>query len=262
MDRTTVLYRIAALAAVIALMCGTPLRVIAQEARPGWKKSASFPAQEAVQAAAADEEFVYAISSTTIGRYSRTSQQRLDTSSGDARHLNSGFLWQGRLYCAHSNYPLIPERSEIRVLDPHTMRLSIYKDFGNYGGSLTWAVRHDGDWWCNFARYGTSNRKTFLVRLDEDWREKDRWTYPDEVLREIGSYSLSGGIWDGDSLLVTGHDKPLVYRVRLPKCGSILEYVETLCVPFTGQGIARDPLSGGLVGIHRARREFIFARPQ
>jgi hypothetical protein len=224
-----------------------------------WKQTAILKAPEANQAAAADERFVYAIDNAKIAKYDRRTGQRLAVSSGPAKHLNSGFLWQGRLYCAHSNYPRTPELSEIKVLDVQTMELSTFKDFGDYGGSLTWAVRHDGHWWCNFAKYGADNAKTFVVKLDNDWREKGRWTYPADVIRQLGRYSLSGGVWRDGHLVVTGHDDRVVFRLKLPANGDVLDYVDKERVPFTGQGIALDSNTGGLVGIDRGKRQVIFA---
>ena len=75
------------------------------------------------------------------------------------------------------------------------MRLATWKDFGEFGGSLTWVVR-DGDfWWCNFAHYGDQQRRTFLVKFDDQWRERGRWTYPAGLIARLGRYSLSGGVW-------------------------------------------------------------------
>ena len=227
-----------------------------------WKQTAALPAPEAVQAAAADAKFAFAINNTHVVKYDRATGQRVASSTGDAKHLNSGFLFEGRLFCAHSNYPRTPERSEIKVLDPETMELSTFKDFGHYGGSLTWAVQHEGAWWCNFARYGSANSETFLVQFDLDWNEKGRWTYPAELVRELGRYSLSGGIWQGDALLATGHDHRVIYELRLPPVGSVLEYVGKHTVPFTGQGIAHDPSTGGLVGIDRSKKQIVFAAVQ
>jgi hypothetical protein len=119
---------------------------------------------------------VYAIANTKVAKYDRQSGTLIAVSTGEAKHLNSGFLWQRRLYCAHSNYPLLPEQSEIKVLDVETMQLSTFKDFGNFGGSLTWAVQQDGHWWCNFARYGANNAETFLVKFDGKWQELGRWS--------------------------------------------------------------------------------------
>ena len=231
----------------------------AQSPPAEWKLIGSLAAPEAVQAAAADDKHVYAIANSVVAKYERDSGRRLAVSSGEARHLNSGFLWQGKLYCAHSNYPLIPERSEIKVLDPQSMRLTTFKDFGNFGGSLTWAVNDGSHWWCNFARYGASNGETFLVKFDGEWRELARWTYPREVIAELGRYSLSGGVWRKGELLVTGHDDPVLFRLRLPREGGVLEFLGKQQIPFTGQGIASNPLTGGLVGIDRAKKQVLFA---
>lgn len=231
----------------------------ADEPKVVWKQTGTLSATEAHQAAAADDKFVYAITNTLVAKYDRQSGERLATSFGEAKHLNSGFLWERRLYCAHSNYPQTPERSEIKVLDLESMRLTTFKDFGNFGGSLTWAVRHEGHWWCNFARYGDDNVKTFFVKFDDNWREQGRWTYPTEVIRELGKMSLSGGLWRDGSLLVTGHDDPVFFQLRLPKTDGVLEFSGKQAVPFTGQGFAHDPKTGGLVGINRAKRQVIFA---
>ena len=233
-----------------------------QDAGVNWVATRSVPAAEAVQAAAADDKFFYAVTNKQIAKYDRESAERVAVSSGDALHLNSGFLWQGKLYCAHSNYPNQPERSEIKVLDTETMLLSTFKDFGDFGGSLTWAIRHEDAWWCNFAHYGEDNAKTFLVKFDDQWHEQTRWTYPGELIQSIGSYSLSGGIWQNGSLLVTDHDHPVLYRLALPTEGSVLKFIGKESAPFTGQGIARDPQTGGLVGINRAKRQVVFAVKQ
>jgi hypothetical protein len=235
----------------------------AVEAPPSavWESKKSFKVPEAHQAAAADEKCFYAIASEKIAKYDRTTGLRVAVSTGEAKHLNSGFFWQGKLYCAHSNYPRTPEQSEIRLLNPETMQLSIYKDFGNFGGSLTWAVRKDKEegWWCNFAHYGAKNDQTFLVRFNDDWKETARWTYPAEVLQQIGTASISGGLWREDVLLVTDHDHRRLYRLKVPAAGKILEYQGLYAAPFTGQGIAVDPVTGGLVGIDRGKTEVHFA---
>ncbi len=202
---------------------------------------------------------MYAITNTLVAKYDRLSGKRIAVSAGEAQHLNSGFLWEGKLFCAHSNYPKIPETSEIKSLDLESMRLSTFKDFGNFGGSLTWAVRRDDQWWCNFARYGTENMGTFLVKFDKEWNEKGRWSYPAAVIDKLGQYSLSGGLWHDGDLLVTGHDDPLLVRLRLPSQGTVLELVDTQAAPFTGQGFASDAHTRGLVGINRAERQVVFA---
>ena len=77
-----------------------------------WQMVKEFAAPEAHQAAAADEQFVYAIASRQIAKYDRRTGKRIAVSAGEAKHLNSGFLWQGRLLSAHSNYPQTPEKLE------------------------------------------------------------------------------------------------------------------------------------------------------
>ena len=230
------------------------------QAENAWRKTAELPAPEAIQAAASDEQYVYAVASQRVAKYDRATGRRIAISTGDATHLNSGFLWDGKLLCAHSNYPRTPERSAIKVLNPVSMELSTFKQFGDVGGSLTWVVRHENHWWCNFARYGPENDKTFLVKFDDEWREQQRWTYPKTVIDQLGRYSLSGGLWYNSELLVTGHDKQEFYRLHLPTKGTVLEYVGKHAVPFTGQGFAKDPQSGGLVGISRANRRVIFVQ--
>lgn len=226
---------------------------------PAITQTATLPAQEANQAACADERFVYAIDSKVIAKYDRATGERVSTSTGDAHHLNSGFLHDGSLYCAHSNYPRKPEKSEIMRLDTSTMVLSPFKNFGEYRGSLTWVVR-DGDvWWCNFAHYGADNAKTVLVKLDTEWRELGAWTYPPEVVKELGQYSISGGLWHDGYLLTTGHDHKVIYRLRLPTEGNVLELVDKISSPFPGQGIAFDPKTRGLMGIDRSKRQVLFS---
>ncbi len=237
------------------------LQLQADEPTTSWQQTRSFPAAEAHQAAAADDKFIYAIASEKIAKYDRKSGERISISTGEAKHLNSGFFLEGLLYCAHSNYPRLPEQSEIRVLDPATMKLTIFKDFGNFGGSLTWAIKKekDTDWWCNFARYGSVNGETFLVRFDGQWNERGRWTYPPEVLQHIGTASISGGVWQRDELIVTDHDHQVLYRLKVPADGKVLEFIRREKAPFTGQGIAYDPVTKGLVGIDRAKKEILLA---
>lgn len=233
-----------------------------------WKIGKILPSAEAHQAAAADQDFLYAITNQQVAKYDRTSNRLIDKSKGKAFHLNSGFFREGRLYCAHSDttfyYKDLPdrkhmsERSQIKVLDVTTMKLKTFKDLGDRGGSLTWSVFHRNHWWCNFARYRKGNRSTFLAKFavekNGEWREQARWLYPDHVLDHLGTNSISGGVWRANELLVTGHDEDVLYRLKLPDAGNTLVYLGKYNVPFTGQGIAFDPKTGGMVGIVRGRR--------
>ncbi|QJE98912.1 endonuclease [Luteolibacter luteus] len=218
----------------------------------------AMPSPHATQAAAADEKFVYAVSSTAIAKLDRATGEELALSKGKASHLNSAVILDGKVYAAHSNFPLKPEQGEIRVLDPETMELGLFHRFDDPPGSLTWALRKGKEWWCHFAHYGKDNTKSLLLRFDESWHETGRWDYPADLVKDWGSASLSGAVWQGDVLLATGHDHKRVYRLKLPAEGKTMQWIDTVDSPFPGQGIAADPKTGGLVGIDRTRKAVIF----
>lgn len=227
--------------------------------KPGWKASGELKSEYATQAAAADETRIFAVSNTRVAVHDRATGKLLATSTGDAQHLNSAFLRGGKVYCAHSNYPKTPETSEIRVYDPDTNKLTVFHEFEDPPGSLVWNV-HDGKhWWCCFAHYGAANAKTVLVRYADGFKEEKRWSFPKAVVDDWDKMSASGGVWDGDTLLVAHHHFKVLYRLRVPKAGTELEFVEALTSPFPGQGIAADPKTGGLVGINRDAKKVIFA---
>jgi hypothetical protein len=231
---------------------------------PGWTTTALLASPHATQAAAADERHVYAISSTTVAWYARPGGHLVGTATTpDTRHLNSGFIHAGKVYCAHSNYPNEPPESDIRVFDPATGQLEVFHRFEQPPGSLVWCVVRDGAWWCCFAHYGDRNADTLLVEYAPGGfdRAVRRFTFPPEVVADWDGMSASGGIWDGDTLLVSHHHFRVLYRLRLPEAGDRLELIEALDCPFPGQGFATDPATGGLVGIDRPRRRVVFATP-
>lgn len=244
---------------LVAISVYVPVRADDAKTLLRWTTTVEISAPEANQAAAADGAYAYAVDNGVIAKYDRVTGKLVSKSDGEAKHLNSAFLHQGKLYAAHSNFPRTPERSEIMILDLDSMQLTTFKAFGNFGGSLTWVLWHDGDWWCNFARYGKNNAETFLVKFDSDWQEQTRWTYPAEVIERLGNYSISGGVWREGKLLVTDHDHGILYEMELPATGSVLTLRQTHRVPFTGQGIAVDPKTGGLVGINRSKKRIVFA---
>ena len=228
--------------------------------KPGYTATNAFRSDHATQAAAADDAHVYAVSSTAVAVHDRATGKLVGTSDGKAEHLNSAFVWEGKVYCAHSNYPKKPETSAIRVFDPKTRKLTVFHEFKDPPGSLVWNV-HDGQrWWCCFAHYGKAdNHKTVLIRYGDGFQEEKRWTFPKAVVDDWDAMSASGGVWDGDTLLVSHHHFKVLYRLGVPKDGTELELVEALRCPFPGQGIARDPKTGGLVGIDRDGKKVVFA---
>jgi hypothetical protein len=69
-----------------------------------------------------------------------------------------------------------------------------------------------------------------------------RWVFPAELLAKMKPHSASGASWHGSGVLaVSGHDLPVVYFLRLPPAGSILQPMTTLGVTSNGQAIDWDP---------------------
>lgn len=228
----------------------------------GWTTSRLLASPAATQAAAADQEHVYAISSTTVARYDRATARLMATATTpDTKHLNSGFVHDGKVWCAHSNYPATPHESDIRVYDPAADTLRVEHVFRDPPGSLVWCVVREDRWWCCFAHYGDDNPRTVLVEYEPGGfaRERRRLRFPADVVADWHGMSGSGGIWDGDTILVSHHHVRVLYRLRLPAAGDALELVEALHCPFPGQGFAADPVTGGLIGIDRGRRAVVFA---
>jgi len=239
------------LIAVVLLM--QACQAFADEPAMDWVQTREFPAVEATQGAAADDKFVYSIANQIVAKYDRKTGERLSVSHGDAIHLNSGFLMDGKLYCAHSNFGQKPDRSEIKILDPESMELTDFHAFGETPhGSLTVALFDQGAWWCVFAVYGKQdNQRTVLVKYDQNWNEQAVFTFPGSVTSDLGRSSISGGVWRNDEFLATGHDKKVLYRLTLPASGTVLKHLATQSTPFPGQAIAIDPATGGLIGIRR-----------
>lgn len=211
------------------------------------------PAVEAGQGAAAGPDHFYAIVNFAIGRYDRETgapvQQWRGERGGPFIHLNSCKLRQEALICAHSNFPQLPMTSSIETFDPVTLEhLSSYS-LGAVPGSLTWLDRHDGFNWAGFAEYdyhggtpGRDHRWTQIVKYDDMWQRVGGYILPDSVLSRMQPYSASGGAFGADGLLyLSGHGRPEIYVMRLPKIGSVLEHLATIDVPFEGQAFAFAP---------------------
>jgi len=233
-----------------------------------------FHVPEARQAVAVDRQHFYAIDNTVIARYERATgrlQQRWESSERvPLQHLNSGIVRNGRLYCAHSNYPKVPESSSIEIWDTATLSHTGTHSFGITEGSLTWIDWKDDAWWAVFAHYSKAadrnpaakpTRWTSLVKLDQQWRRLAAWVFPQQVIARFEPNSCSGGAWGPDgALYCTGHDHGEIYRLLLPQSGSTLQLTEILRAPITGQGIAWSPDGTLLYGINRPKREVVVSR--
>lgn len=246
---------------------------------PGWAgrfrygEVRRFAAAEANQGVAADGEFLYAIDNHAIGKYEKQTGKRVAGWQCEAArpliHLDSGVVRGGTLYCAHSNYPGVPMTSSIEMWDARTLRHSGSFSFGILGGSATWIDFLGASRYVTFAHYRGKNdeadrdpRWTTLVEFDSEWRQRQSWVYPEEVVSRLGNMSVSGGAFAADgSLLCTGHDNAEVYLLRFPEGGSTLVLRDIVGMPTQGQGIALDPDDRELLyGIDRKSREIVMSR--
>lgn len=231
-----------------------------------------FPSSAARQAVAVDGTHVYVIANRRIEKLEKRSLRKVAEWSGPdggpVVHLNSGIVIDGRLYCAHSNYPGVPMLSSIEIFDAASLEPVDSHSFGFSDGSATWIDRRDGHWWVGFAHYagrggepGKGPEWTRVVKLDDAWRRVASWAFPPELVERFAGYSNSGAVWGSDGLLyATGHDAREVYALRLPASGSVLELVEVLPAPMAGQGIAWDPsVAGRLYGIVKKERVVVEA---
>lgn len=218
-----------------------------------------FDAAAARQGVAVDAGHFYAIADRSIEKYDKRSGERVAAwaapEGGGIVHLNSGVVLDGRLYCAHSNYPGVPMWSSVEVFDTDPLAHVDSHSFGIDTGSATWVDRHDGLWWVGFANYdgrgGTPGRGpswTSVVAFDSAWRRVAGYVFPAEVVSRFEGRSNSGGAWGDDGLLyATGPDAPELYVLRLPGAGSLLELVEVVPIGAAGQGLAWDRSRPGVL---------------
>jgi hypothetical protein len=226
-------------------------------------------APEADQGVAVDTQSIYAVDNSQIAKYDRRTGARVAQFKGDPRlypHMNSCAVIGPELVCAASNFPGVPMTSQIEVFDPATLAHLRTIPLGRQPGSLTWVDRRDGSWWAGFANYdgrggepGRDHRATTLVRFDDQWRAHESWTFPPEVLERLAPMSASGGTFGADGrLYVTGHDRPELYVLEIPRGGGMLKLVATIEIPVSGQAIAFDRGAPGvLFGVNRPKREVV-----
>ena len=214
---------------------------------------------KASQGVAVDEKYFYAISNTKIVKCDKGTGKVIATWQANRRvkgyehfkHMNSGTVIEGRLYCAHSRYGVDPNDCTVEIWNvekeglkhEETIRLP------RRHGSLTWIDRHnDGSWWMCYAVYGKDNNKdTKLVKYqykDGKFTEVENWIFPKEVVSDWKGMSCSGGSWGPDGYLyTTGHDQAKAYVLEVDKSNR-LSYVRTeKDVGFFGQAIAWDRFS-------------------
>jgi hypothetical protein len=226
------------------------------------------PAAEANQGVAVDAEHYYAIADAAIGKYRKTDGAlvaRWTAPAGSGiRHLNAGVVVEGRLYCAHSNFPLKPDQSSVEVFDVATLAPVDRHAFVEPPGSLTWAIPYEGGWLACFAHYALTSQvaRSRLIAYDRDWRPRREWSFAPEVLAKFGRMSCSGGGVAPDGRVgVTGHDARELYLLDLPSDGGVATLAAVRPFPGEGQAFAWDPSRPGeMVAISRKGRAIVVAR--
>jgi len=237
-------------------------------AKPVLEQVGEYPIPEANQGVGVDDKHFYAVDNQTIGKYDKRSGKLVKKWTGDKKgpvlHLDSALVMDGKVYAAHSNYPEWPMTSSLEIFDAETLQPVGSHSFGIQFGSLTWVDWKDGHWWMTFANYDRPlgpgktpyghKANTLMVKFTPDFRMVESWTLPKALLDRFEDMSNSGGSWGPDGFLyLTGHDPAELYRVRLPKSGSVLEVVDIIPMNIRGQGIAWDRSQPGVIyGIIRA----------
>lgn len=242
----------------------------AAPAAPIWTSTElrRIPAPEATQGVAVDATHFYAIANTEIGKYRKADGSRVAGWKGDPhgpiKHLNAGIVLDGRLYCAHSNFPSLPEESSLEIFDTATMAHLERHAIEHPPGSLTWIVRRNGGWFACFAHYAKSSDPALsrVARLDEHWQVLQAWAFPADLIAHFAGSSSSGGDFGPDGhLYVTGHDARELYVLDLPPAGKEAIWRDTIPLSTAGQAFAWDPTAPSLLySIERRTREVVVSK--
>lgn len=227
-----------------------------------------FKAAEANQGVAVDAQHFYAITNHAIGKYRKDSGERVagweGAKDGRIKHLNAGLVLDGKLFCAHSNFPALPEESSVEIWDTTTMQPIDKHLFGKPPGSLTWVDRKDGAWFACFAHYKKTSdpAKSCVVKFNDQWQEQARWSFPTKLIERFAGMSSSGGSFgSGEHLFVTGHDAKELYVLDVPASGGELQWISTIPISTAGQAFAWDRSDDGvLYSIQRKTKEVIVSR--
>lgn len=233
---------------------------------PVLREVRSSSAAEAHQGVAVDEQSVFAVTSRGVGKYDKKSGKLLKAwdSNGSLKHLNSGVVFDGKLYAAHSTWPDNPPENSIEVWDTASLSHAKRIPLKRRDGAFNWLDKLQGRWYGGFAYYGgiDSVSRTAVVRFNDQWEVERSWAFPTEVIRRFLPSSNSGASFGPDGLLyATGHDRAEVYGLRIPEVGDTLKLVKTVPVAIEGQGIAWDRSDIGILyGIRRKTKEVVVSR--
>lgn len=172
-----------AVALVATLNCVAP-GLAAERVKMNSKVLDTFKISRITQGIGVDAEYFYAISDTSIDKYTKDTRQRVlkrDYEDLGAVHLDSAAVVDGKIYVAHSNYPVWPMTSSLEIFDAATLDHLESQSFGIQIGSFTWVDQAaDGTWWGGFANYDQlfnrspvdydNRHSTQVVRFGPDWQ--------------------------------------------------------------------------------------------
>lgn len=232
---------------------------------------ARFSAPNATQAVAVDSVYFYAISNSKIVKHRKSDGIVVKEYVGTFKHLNSGIVLDGKLYCANTNYPELPMASSLEIFDPETLEHIGTHSFGMFVGSFTWIDRWKEDWYLMFVHYENYAQErskgveySSLVLMDQQFRQKGAWVLPKTLVERLRPESISGGTFSKDGkLYLSPHHFEEIYVLQIPTQGYELEWLQTIPVPFEGQGIAWDSHQEGVMwGINRKKREVVCVKIQ
>jgi len=221
-------------------------------------------AEEAKQGVAVDEQHFYAITNNALGKYRKDIGARVATWKGELKHLNAGLVLDGKLYCAHSNFPDMPEQSTVEIWETATLKHVKTHRFEKPPGSLTWIDRRGDHWFACFAHYKKTSDPALsrVVKFDANWKPLATYTFPAKLIEHFGSNSSSGGSFGpGGHLFVTGHDAKLLYVLDVPDKEGELAWRDTIEISAAGQAFAWDRKDPGILySIMRKTKEVIVSR--
>jgi len=89
------------------------------------KQIGEFNVPEANQGVGVDDRYFYAVDNQTIAKYDKKTGKLAGKwqgpKEGPILHLDSALLMDGKIFCAHSNYPDWPMTSSLEIWDAATM---------------------------------------------------------------------------------------------------------------------------------------------